>query len=512
MLFNSLEFILIFLPICLFLFYFFNKLKLYNLRIPLLIAFSLYFYSWWSIKYLFLLIFSILINFFIGKKILKIKNKIILAIGISVNLLLLGYYKYANFFLENVNYFWDTNFHLKTIILPLGISFYTFQQITYLVDCYLDKIKNPNLDKYFLFVIFFPQIIAGPIVYHNHIVPQFNDLNKNFFSNKRFSIGITTFVIGLFKKTFLADNLALIASPFFYFSEMGRNLNFFEAWIGAISYTFQLYFDFSGYSDMALGIGLMFGIVLPVNFFSPFKSKNISEFWMCWHITLSKLVRNYVYYPISIFLSRKAIENNFSKIIFFLFSVMIPTLISFLLIGFWHGAGWNFILFGLINGFYIIIYNIWTMFTRNIIFLKKDFWLYEIFCKGITFVSFVIALVFFKSSNIEKSFFYLKALFGLGKFDIVDIFQVGQFSADPYTGLSWILFASVIIFFLPNTQEFIFKNIRSPFNKDNLIIKRNNFININWSPNIYWGVFFVIMFVIGVLFINKASEFLYFQF
>ena len=225
-----------------------------------------------------------------------------------MNLIILGYFKYANFFLENINILTGNNFTLTKIILPLGISFFTFQQITFLVDTYLKKVENFNITKYFLFVTFFPQLIAGPIVHHKEMMPQFeNNLSKNFTINN-FSIGLTTFVIGLFKKIVIADNIALYSDPIFFASANGLLLTFFEAWGGATAFMLQLYFDFSGYTDMALGIALLFGITLPINFASPFKSKNISEFWKYWHITLTRLIINYIYLPVSLNLSRYSLN------------------------------------------------------------------------------------------------------------------------------------------------------------------------------------------------------------
>lgn len=513
MLFNSHLFIFIFLPLSLFLFHLLNSYKLHDLKIKTLVFSSLFFYGWWNPKYLFLLIFSVLINYFFGKILLSAsKNKFKLAVGISINLLILGYYKYSNFFLENINLIIDRENLFETLILPLGISFFTFQQITYLVDCFSGIVKKHNIIKYFLFVTFFPQIVAGPIVHHSFMMPQFDKLNEKIFENNKFNVGVTTFTIGLFKKLCLADNLAKLANPFFNFSELGTTLNFFDAWAGAVIYTFQLYFDFSGYSDMALGIGLMFGIVLPINFFSPFKAKNISEFWMCWHITLSNLIRNYLYYPLSVFFTRKAIQNNFSDINFFIVSIVAPTIIAFFFIGLWHGAGWNFILFGIVNGIYIIIYNIWSVIKNRLNIFQKRNIIYDKFSQVLTFLSFVIALIFFRSSNLENSIHYLKSIFGLGKFDTIDIFQIGTFAAQPYLGVLWILVCFFIIFFLPNTHESVFQYSENNFNKKNMILRRKNLIKLKWKPNLNWAIFTFILFLSSILSLNKESEFLYFQF
>ena len=281
MLFNSPEFIFAFLPITLILFYFLSRFKA-SYAILGLIFCSLVFYGWWNPKYLLLIILSILFNY--GIYLLMGRSngfprKWLLIAGITLNLAALAYFKYAYFIVDNINALTTLNISLGEIILPLAISFFTFQQITFLVDTYQDKTTKHDFSRYCLFVLFFPQLIAGPIVHHKEMIPQFSKqtLPKNISEN--FNAGITLFAIGLFKKVMLADNLALIADPAFSMAELNQQLSFFDAWFGAIAYSFQLYFDFSGYSEMALGIAIMFGIRLPLNFFSPYKSKNIIEFW-----------------------------------------------------------------------------------------------------------------------------------------------------------------------------------------------------------------------------------------
>ena len=262
---------------------------------------------------------------------------------------------------------------------------------------------------------------------------------------------------------------------------------------------------------MALGIALMFGFILPINFFSPFKAKNISEFWICWHITLSNLVRNYLYFPLSMFFSRLSLIRNFGIIKEFLLSLIIPTLISFTLIGLWHGAGWNFILFGIINGIYIIIFNLWKNFKNKYLKERKSH-KRDLIAQFLTFISVVIALIIFRSDTIENSFYYIKSIFGLGKFDFNDLFQVGMFASQPLSGIFLLVISSVIIFLLPNTQEFLFQNIKNDFNKENLLRKRRSFINFKWKPNFVWSLFTILILVTSILFLNRESEFIYLQF
>lgn len=509
MLFNSYTFLFIFLPISLIFFFFKKKIKLKNIKIKILIILSLFFYSWWDYRYLVLLIFSIIFNYIVSYLILN-KNKTYLFLGILGNLFILGYFKYYNFFVDNYNLLFENNYNLKAIILPLGISFYTFQQIAYLIDCHLGSIKKINLEKYVLFVIFFPQIIAGPIVKYNFMVSQFDFKNKKVFNY--LNIGLATFVVGLGKKVLISDNLALYVDPYFKFIEMGYSITFYEAWFGSILYAFQLYFDFSGYTDMALGLALMFGIILPINFFSPFKSKNISEFWSCWHITLSNLVRNYIYYPLSLSLNRICDANKLNSFFSFILGISIPTIIAFFCIGFWHGAGWNFIIFGLINAFYLIVYNLWTFLKNYLNISCKNNIFTSIASQLLTFLSIVVSLIFFRSSDLSNALIYLKFLLGSNGLQFNDIFQKGLMGANPFDGLTWLIICSVIIFFLPNTQEAIFYKIQNKFNRSNFITKKFSIIKLRWKSNFFYLIIILSIFVISLMKIGKENEFIYFQF
>ena len=300
MLFNSYEFIFLFLPTVLLCFHLIGKQGYHRVAIAWLICVSLFFYGWWNPAYLLLILSSVLLNYSVGVLLIhnsgrNLLSKNILGIGVSVNLAILGYFKYANFFVDNLNALSDTNLILNEVILPLAISFFTFQQIAYLVDAYRGKIIEYNFLHYCLFVTFFPQLIAGPIVHHKEMLPQFANDAIYKLRSKSLAIGMTIFALGLFKKVVIADGISIYATPVFDAAEAGIILTFFEAWSGALAYTFQLYFDFSGYSDMAIGIARMFGIRLPLNFNSPYKATSIIDFWRRWHITLSRFLRDYLY-------------------------------------------------------------------------------------------------------------------------------------------------------------------------------------------------------------------------
>jgi D-alanyl-lipoteichoic acid acyltransferase DltB (MBOAT superfamily) len=298
MLFNSYIFIFLFLPVTLFGFFYIGVRGNYYFALAWLVGTSLFFYGWWNPAYIFLIVSSVIFNYFLGSLLnnpLLKTRKIILIFGIFINLFLLGYFKYYNFFILNINNIFSSSLPIETIILPLAISFFTFQQITYLVDAYKGRTSEYDFLHYCLFVTFFPQLIAGPIVHHKEMLPQFTKKIINQLNYENLAVGLTIFVFGLFKKVVIADGIAGYATPVFSAAEAGITLTFFDAWGGALAYTFQLYFDFSGYSDMAIGLARMFGIRLPLNFNSPYKANNIIEFWRRWHMTLSRFLREYLF-------------------------------------------------------------------------------------------------------------------------------------------------------------------------------------------------------------------------
>ena len=339
MLFNSIEFIFLFLPVAAIVYWLLLKAELPKLAKVWLVASSLFFYGWWKAAYLILLIISILINFACGSAIIASRGekqkKSLMILGITFNLVLLGYFKYSHFLVENFNKFSTSEFGPLDVILPLAISFFTFQQVAYLSDCRSDHDSKYNLLDYFLFVSFFPQLIAGPIVHHKEMIPQFAMSNSNSMIPNNIEKGLFIFAIGLFKKVVIADTFAIWATAGFSFT---TQLSFLDAWLTSLSYTFQLYYDFSGYTDMAIGAALLFNIKLPMNFNSPYKAKNIQDFWHRWHMTLSRWLRDYVYIPLGG--NRSGSCNTFVNLF-----------VTFLLGGIWHGAGWTFIIWGALHGF-----------------------------------------------------------------------------------------------------------------------------------------------------------------
>ncbi len=484
MLFNSLEFLFVFLPIVFFLYFYLNKKRLTIASKSVLVASSLFFYSWWNILYLPLILSSILVNYVIGSLLTSKNNlaskKTFLFLGISFNILLLGYFKYSDFLIENINTTLGTNLSLLYLTLPLAISFFTFQQIAYLVDSYKNKTKEHDFLNYIVFVTFFPQLIAGPIVHHKEMMPQFTHIKNKVINHKNIILGIFIFSIGLFKKVVIADTFSVWASVGF---DINQQLHFFEAWFTSLSYTFQLYFDFSGYTDMAVGLALLFNIKLPINFNSPYKSTNIQDFWRRWHITLSRFLRDYLYVP----LGGSRVKN---------FRVYNNLMITFLVGGLWHGAGWTFIFWGFLHGIALIIHRIWTSVGIRI---------NRFFAWFITFNFINISWVFFRAREWEDAIKVTKGMVGLSgvmlpnkfrellQFDGIYEIKFGDIYANFYSDSEisiWIILGFYLVLFFKNSNEMLCQ-----FKMSNQML-----------------IFIAFIFSMGLMNINKTSEFLYFNF
>ena len=389
-------------------------------------------------------------------------KKSILIFGIVANLSLLGYFKYADFFIENFNIVAQTNINLFNLLLPLAISFFTFQQIAYLVDSYRQETKEYDFLNYALFVTFFPQLIAGPIVHHSEMMPQFANKWNAVKKYRNIALGLFIFSIGLFKKVVIADTFAVWASAGF---DAATTLNLFEAWATSLSYTFQLYFDFSGYTDMAIGIALLFNIKLPINFNSPYKARNIQDFWRRWHITLSRFLRDYVYIPLG--------GNKISS-----FRTYSNLLATFVIGGLWHGAGWTFIFWGFLHGMALVIHRAWS----NLGF-KMWTWLAWL----ITFSFVNITWVFFRAKEWDDAIRILSSMFSLD--NVVIALSLENISGDLFTIL-WIIAGFILVLFFKNTVE------------------KAKELRINYKT-----LFFTLFCLLAALLsVNKVSEFLYFNF
>ena len=341
MVFSSYIFIFAFLPVVLLGYYllprFFSGGRLRRAQNLFLIAASLFFYGYFNVSYLLLMAASILVNYALARAMQGSRDrpwrKLCFLSGVLFNILLIGYFKYYDFFVENINFLFGSSFALKHLLLPLGISFFTFQQLSFLVSVYKEEEQVEDFINYCVFVLFFPQLVAGPIVLYSEMIPQFGDESRCRFDSDNMAAGIYLFCIGLFKKAVVADTLALFVDNGFAQSRLGLA----AAWATALSYTLQIYFDFSGYSDMAIGLGKMFNIDIPWNFLSPYRAESVSEFWRRWHITLGRALSTYIYKPLGG--SRRGRTRTFFN-----------TMATFLVSGLWHGAAWTFVLWGGLHG------------------------------------------------------------------------------------------------------------------------------------------------------------------
>ena len=344
MVFSSYVFLLAFLPVVLVFYYLFSLLKNSLWQRLFLVAASLFFYGYYNVKYLWLILASIAVNYLLALAIQRSegkKSRAFLILGILFNIGLIGYFKYYDFFISNINSLFRCSFTLRHILLPLGISFFTFQQLSFLVSVYKKEEMVERLRDYCLFVTFFPQLVAGPIVLYSEMIPQFKDEQRRYFHAENFAAGLFMFALGLFKKAVIADTLAVFADNGFSMT----NLSFSAGWVTSLSYTLQIYFDFSGYSDMAIGLGRMFNIDLPINFFSPYCSESVSVFWRRWHITLGRALRTYIYFPLGG--SRKGS-----------FRTCFNLFLTFFVSGLWHGAAWTFVLWGCLHGTAVVLERI----------------------------------------------------------------------------------------------------------------------------------------------------------
>lgn len=502
MLFSSYAFIFGFLPLSLMIFHGLRSLKLERCSIFALMALSLLFYGWWNPKYLLLLIPLTLANFYIAKAICQHRctqpgtAKLIFIIGICGNLGVLGYFKYANFFIDNLNTLFGIDAPLAAIVLPLGISFFTFQKIAFLVDAYRGKLHDLNLLDFSLFVAFFPQLIAGPIVHHSEVLPQFKQYHG--ISGKLVTQGITLFTIGLAKKVLLADTVAMYATPQFEAVKAGMNLDILSAWSGALAYTAQLYFDFSGYSDMAIGAALLYGVRLPQNFASPYQATSIIDFWRRWHITLSRFLREYLYIPLG--------GNRHGRL-----RRHLNLFTTMLLGGLWHGAGWNFVIWGALHGLYLAINHSWRAIRPHMQWLPHPAGRIEVFVGSLsTFLAIVIGWVFFRAENLGAAIKMCEAMIGLnGLSGSVSTAHSLPIAIDSEMGLIASLSLLTLAWLSPNSQQ-----LTRYIGPESIYCSGDTSLPVSspWQPSGPWAAVVGVMFGLCIMSLSKVSEFLYFQF
>ncbi len=513
MIFSSYTFMFLFLPTVLGGYVFASRAGV-RAGMAWLIVSSLFFYSWWNPIYLWLILGSVGMNYFIGSTLTNRPSKHLLSIGIALNLSLIGYYKYAGFLGDIFSNAIGVTLEIGDILLPLGISFFTFQQIAYLADSYQGRTVRHGWLEYLLFITFFPQLIAGPIVHQAEILPQF--LNKRpGLKGRDLAVGVTIFTIGLFKKVVIADHLAGYATPMFDAAAKGEVITFLEAWGGTLAYTFQLYFDFSGYSDMAIGLSRMFGVKLPINFNSPYKSTSIIEFWRRWHMTLSRFLRDYLYFPIG---------GNYHGTTRRYFNLLFVMLIG----GLWHGAGWTFVWWGGLHGFFLICNHLWRAIKHQFnVRGEESTWVARTGSWLLTFFAIVISWVFFRSADWNAAVNILQGMTGLDGRLLVTIGYVPFL--DPFSTiignievtrtpllyfhgreqLVWISCCLLLVLIAPNTQD-LMGLYRPSINKQ----EPRTFIPkfAMWRPTTIWVILLIILFCVSIIFALQPTEFLYYQF
>lgn len=460
MLFNSYEFLLLFLPITFFVYFYLNSKKLITLSKIFLVVASLFFYSWWNPIYLPLILGSMIFNFYIGQSLGRKSTKKMLTFGIVGNVTLLGYFKYTDFFIENFNWALNKDVELLHLALPLAISYFTFQQIAFLVDSYRGETKEYNFLNYALFITFFPQLLMGPIIHHKDIIPQFQTKWKSFIKWENVALGLFIFAIGLSKKTLIGDPLTDYAQ---YAFNNAQKLSMIEAWYASVSYVLSYYFDLSGYADMAIGVGKMFNINIPKNFNSPYKARNFADYWKRWHITLSKFLGDYIY---------KSLGGN--KTIIWI--VYLNIMITFFVSGFWHGAGWNFVVWGLLNGIFVVMAHM--MKKAN---LQMNYYL----AWFLMFFGLIITRILFVANDFGDALYVTTTLFDISNLRFNDLFYV-----DLYLQSFYIVLALFLALGCKNSME----------------------ISENFKPNFKYIFYTMILLTASLFTFSDAKEFLYFQF
>jgi alginate O-acetyltransferase complex protein AlgI len=501
-LFNSFTFLFAFLPLVLGGAALFARFGTRAVILWLLLA-SFLFYCYWNPPLVLLLLGSIIVNALLGRGLVLTAaasawRKPVLIGGIAFNLGLLGYFKYTGFLIANAASLFGSHWAVPDIVLPIGISFFTFQQIAYLVDTYRDEVQEFDLARYALFVAFFPQLIAGPIVHHKQIVPQLSGATLRAFSAHNLAIGASIFAIGLFKKVVLADGAGVIADRAFDTAASGVALSTIDAWMGAFGFTFQLYFDFSGYSDMALGLARLFGIVLPLNFYSPYKAQNIIEFWRRWHITLSSFLKTYLYVPLGG--NRRSTGRRY-------INLMVVMLIG----GLWHGAAWTFVIWGGIHGILLVANHCWHALRRRQnwqtqldgVAARIGAWL-------VTFVCVVFAWVVFRADSMEVVAAVWLAMIGGGEFPLVSLSWAQGGLREYAGGMVHLALCAVVALVAPNVFD-MFRRYNCAL-ADGSFERERPYYRVDWRPSWVFACYIAMLFSVAVFGLSAETPFLYYQF
>ncbi len=525
MLFNSFIFIFGFLPLVLACTFLAGRHSAAAAKLALTLL-SLGFYAWWRPVHLPLLLGSILFNWVMGDRIQrahasgrKRQAGALLALGLAVDLGLLAWFKYANFLADNLGAAFGTDWTLERIILPLAISFFTFQKIAYLIDSARGEASRMSLLDFSLFAAFFPQLIAGPIVHFKEVVPQLRSPRFGSPQWRNLAIGTVIFAIGLFKKTVIADTLSPFVPELFVAASQPGTASLAAGWLAAITFTLQLYFDFSGYSDMAIGLARMFGVKLPLNFHSPLRAANIIDYWRRWHMTLQRFIVAYLFQPLALPLTRWAAERRLDGWSMFAVSVAVPSFITFVGVGIWHGAGWTFVAFGLMHASYICINEAWRERRKNRRRLLRkqgrklaDPGMAELACYHlVTLVAILAGNVMFRAGSVAEAAGIWQAMAGFGS----GTGSTAALGAVPGLGfelLATIIGATLIVVFMPNTQQ-IMRAFAPAINWREWAGVATPAMALRWRPDMAgMGIAGLALFA-GIIFIQRGQAvFLYFNF
>jgi len=486
-LFNSIPFICVFLPTALIFYYLLARLNR-EAAAGFLVFASIIFYGWWDSRYVILLLASICGNFLLSTATVRNAGrpriaKAFLIAALGANLGLLAYYKYTNFFIANAGALTGIAFPIQTILLPLGISFFTFTQIAFQVDTWRGLARERNFLHYLLFITYFPHLIAGPILHHAEMMPQFARADTYRFHMDRLAVGLSLFIAGLFKKTVCADSISPVAQSVFGFAALGQPLSFSTAWWGALAYAMQIYFDFSAYSDMALGISAMFGIRLPLNFDSPYRASSIIDFWRRWHMTLSRFLRDYLYIPLGG--NRRSPARRH-----------INLMTTMLLGGLWHGAAWTFVVWGGLHGLYLMLNHGWRWLARG----GKTWPGMALLGWAATFLAVVVAWVFFRADSLASATIVLKGMLGLTHPQSVPYIANIQ--------IVTLLILLALSTLAPNAYQILGQyspSLQRPQLPARLLA---------WKPNIAWATALGVVAALSFsqMLSGAPSEFIYFQF
>lgn len=512
MLFNSYFFIFCYWPIVFFVFFGLGRRSPDWASAWLAVA-SVFFYSWWNWHFTFILLASIAFNFGTSRLMIRRRSvsdmlsvRRLLAFGVTVNLTTLAYYKYIGFVLKSLNSVMNGHLSWQAVILPIGISFFTFTQIAFLVDTAQGRASEVSLSHYVLFVSYFPHLIAGPIMHHSEMMPQFRDAKTYSPRVDAIAVGVTVFAVGLFKKVILADSVGAFADQ--AFSPLhSASLSLVEAWTGALAYTFQIYFDFSGYTDMAIGISRLFNIRLPTNFESPYQSLSIIDFWRRWHMTLSRFLRDYLYVPLGG--NRKGWFRRYANL-----------LATMTLGGLWHGAGWTFVAWGVLHGVYLMVNHAWNLTIERFGIRRRGGLIGSLAAWSVTFLAVVVAWVLFRSPDFAIASNVFRGMAGRNgvlPYENLKMPVPGFLVWMIVDGreLAWIVVLFGIAMLMPNMRQMmkgldVALNIDAP--RPMASLSWMPLVRLRWRPSIVWLVISFTLFLVALTQMTRISQFLYFQF